>query len=263
MDFANRADLFRHFAPLISSLHAAQIAPDQIVERLTMYRNGPLQVSYAPFDYVAAKASLVVVGITPGRTQAVNAIRAAGDALVKGMTETEASRIAKLTGSFSGAMRSNLVALLDRVGVADRLGLRTCASLFDPAAERVHFTSALRYPVFINGENYNGSPDPLTTPILRQMIDTRLLEEAKQLHRAIWLPLGPQPSRMLQRLVGQGSLRREQVIEGLPHPSGANAERIAYFLGRKDRSALSAKTNAAILDAARERLGAQVAALNV
>jgi hypothetical protein len=160
-------------------------------------------------------------------------------------------------------MRSNLVALLDRVGVADRLGLRTCASLFDPAAERVHFTSALRYPVFIKGENYNGSPDPLTTPILRRMIDARLREEAKQLHRAIWLPLGPQPSRMLQHLIGQGSLRREQVIDGLPHPSGANAERIAYFLGRKDRSALSAKTNAVMLDAARERLCAQVAVLKL
>jgi len=50
-------------------------------------------------------------------------------------------------------------------------------------------------------------------------------------------------------------------LHGLPHPSGANAERIAYFLGRKDRSALSAKTDAARLDAINRDLKKRVASL--
>ncbi len=52
-----------------------------------------------------------------------------------------------------------------------------------------------------------------------------------------------------------------QVLEGLPHSSGANQERIAYFLGRKERTALSMKTNAFELDRVRDRLVAQVAGL--
>jgi len=51
------------------------------------------------------------------------------------------------------------------------------------------------------------------------------------------------------------------VLMGLPHPSGANAERIAYFLGRKERALLSAKTAPENIEAARARLSEQIAAL--
>ena len=47
----------------------------------------------------------------------------------------------------------------------------------------------------------------------------------------------------------------------MTHPSGANAERIAYFLGKKSRSALSVKTNADKLDQAREAMIGKVSAL--
>ena len=47
----------------------------------------------------------------------------------------------------------------------------------------------------------------------------------------------------------------------MPHPSGANAERIAYFLGRKSRDQLSVKTNADRIDDAREHMRLQVEAL--
>jgi hypothetical protein len=139
------------------------------------------------------------------------------------------------------------------------LGVATCADLFDPVSERVHFTSALRYPVFVGGENYNGAPDMLTTPLLKSMIDTCLADEARRLSNAIWLPLGPQPARALAHLCDRGLLNREQILVGLLHPSGANAERIAYFTGRKAREALSSKTNADSLDTALKKLRLQVA----
>jgi hypothetical protein len=62
-------------------------------------------------------------------------------------------------------------------------------------------------------------------------------------------------------LVRNGVLDAARVLNGLPHPSGANAERIAYFLGRKARDALSPKTDATALDHARARLIGQIAAL--
>jgi hypothetical protein len=95
----------------------------------------------------------VVVGITLGRTQAVNALVAASAALQAGKDRTEASRVTKLTGSLSGPMWANLVSMLDHIGLASAFGIATCANLFDAASERVHFTSALRYPVFVGEAN--------------------------------------------------------------------------------------------------------------
>lgn len=72
-----------------------------------------------------------------------------------------------------------------------------------------------------------------------------LREEVEQLGRAFWVPLGKEPAAVLRYFVQTGLLQAEQVLEGLPHPSGANAERIAYFLGKKEQADLSPKTNAA------------------
>jgi len=93
------------------------------------------------------------------------------------------------------------------------------------------------------------------------MIDACLADEARRLSKAVWLPLGPQPARALDYLCSRGLLDRKQVLVGLPHPSGANAERVAYFTGRKTREALSSKTNPVTLDAARIKLRGQVADL--
>jgi len=51
------------------------------------------------------------------------------------------------------------------------------------------------------------------------------------------------------------------VLSGLPHPSGANAERIAFFLGRKPKEALSTKVRPEQVIAARTELKAKVAKL--
>jgi hypothetical protein len=101
----------------------------------------------------------------------------------------------------------------------------------------------------------------LKTPLLKSMIDACLADEARRLSKAVWLPLGAQPARALDYLCSRGLLDRKQVLVGLPHPSGANAERVAYFTGRKTREALSSKTNPATLDAARRKLRGQVADL--
>lgn len=174
----------------------------------------------------------------------------------------DALRAAKLTASFSGgAMRANLVCMLNQVGVARLLGLRSSAELFTPGGELVHLTSALRYPVFVGGKNYNGTPDMIRTPLLRRMVETHLAEEAHLLPRALWLPLGPKPAQALRHLARMGLLDPARILDGLPHPSGANGERVAVFLGRKAPEAASAQTDGPALVAARARLIAQVAKL--
>ncbi len=225
---------------------------------LTIAQEGELRIAYAPFDRVTPNARLVIVGITPGAIQATAAIKACRAAIVAGADVPEALALAKSQASFSGPMRANLVAMLDAIGVGEHFGLSSSDQLFEAGSEQVHFTSALRYPVFRRGKNYNGTPNMLKTPVLRQMIDTYLAEEARQLPEALWLPLGPKAGEALQHLVRCGDLREDRVLAGMPHPSGANAERVAVFLGRKSPQEASRQTDGAALYAAFRRLANQI-----
>jgi len=241
-----------------SIAHSMQADDPHAWDRLILAREDRITVQWAPFEHTPRTARLVIVGITPGRVQAVNALRAFRDELHKGAAIDDALRLAKLVGSFSGPMRTNIVEMLDCIEVPPALDVQDGAALFNPAYELVHFTSALRYPVFVDGENYNGNPDMLRTPLLREMIETFLEAEARLLQDALWLPLGPKPAIALRHLVSRGALRADHVLEGMPHPSGANAERIKFFLGLKARTALSQKTRPDLIEAARETLLAQV-----
>lgn len=79
--------------------------------------------------------------------------------------------------------------------------------------------------------------------------------------RAAAVRFGPKPAATLAHLAGLGILDPTRILDGLPHPSGANAERISYFLGRKPRAALSSNTRPEPIDEARERLIARIALL--
>lgn len=230
---------------------------------LTISDHEAFSVTYAPFDFINRSAELVLVGLTPGRTQAANALEAFQKAIASGQSQDEALKIAKSTASFSGAMRNALIAMLDAVGVPQKFGHGSAKAFFLADSDLVHFTSALRHPVYLaNGDNYSGAPKPLAQPALRSMVETCLAEEAKALPKAIWVPLGGHAEAALQHLVVRGALDGRRVLSGLPHPSGANAERIAYFLGRKSRDQLSVKTNPDKIDAARTALLRQIAELD-
>jgi hypothetical protein len=257
-----QSDLSKRFAADIGGLDLARVqSPSDIPDAFLLGREGPLSSHYVPFDYVNTRARLVVVGITPGFTQWKNAMREAQLQLRSGATADEALRAAKRTGAFSGSMRPNLIALLDHIGLNRWLQLPSCEALFSAAADLIQTTSILRHPVFIDGANYNGTPGMTRSDFLKAQIDEHFAVEARALPGAMYVPLGPKVSEGLDWLVTRGVLSADQVLHGLPHPSGANAERIAYFLGRKGREALSAKTDATKLDAIRAQLKARVAAL--
>ena len=245
----------KKFLPLITS----QSAKNPLgANELKLTNDGDLQVYCAPFDYIETKARIVVVGIT----QATNALQAAYAALLAGKTIPDTLAIAKRTASFSGgAIRRNLVDMLDVIGAAKYLGVQSTAQMFDPSARDVHFTSALRYPVFKKGKNYNGTPNIAKTPILKNMAKTHLAEEAAILSTALWLPLGNHAAQAVLHLTNEGILDKRRVLTDMPHPSGANAERVAVFLGRKDPSKVSNKTNPQKLLAARQRLASQITKL--
>jgi hypothetical protein len=229
---------------------------------LLLASEGNLQTFYAPFDHVNTDARVVLCGITPGLQQASRALDEARKQLRNGASIEQAKRAAKETASFAGPMRNNLITLLNHIGLQTLLDIESCARLFDTHRHLVHYTSALRYPVFIDGQNYSGSPAMLSRVSLRHQVETHLAEEVRTLGpQCLYIPLGPKVSEVFQHLQAKGLLRAEQLLDGLPHPSGANAERISYFLGGKPREKLSSKTNPAVLDVAKARLLAKLATL--
>lgn len=229
--------------------------------RLLIARSGELATYYAPFEYLNQSARVVIVGLTPGRNQMEIALLKLRERLMSGDDWQAAVRAAKYTASFGGPMRANLVAMLDLIGVNRWLGLTTCDSLFSTDSRLAHHTSVLRYPVFLNGLNYSGRPEVLRTPFLIKQVGVWFATELPHLRDAILVPLGGAVERVLLEFACKGRIDSTRVICGLPHPSGANAERIAYFLGRKSREALSRKTNPTAIDDARARLIQQLRCL--
>jgi len=239
---------------------SAALIPDAFL----LARAGRVEARYIPFDYVNPDARVVLVGISPGFVQWKNAMRAAQQGLRDGLPLPELLRAAKYTGAFSGAIRPNLVALLDHIGLQRWLGIASCASLFGEHAHLMHVTGALRQAIFVDGLNYNGAnPNMLTTPLLQDQLLDYFGQEAAQIRDAVFVPLGPKVGLALSWLARRGMLDERRILHGLPHPSGANMERIAYFLGRKEKTALSSRTNGAQIDADRLALREKMAALGM
>lgn len=101
----------------------------------------------------------------------------------------------------------------------------------------------------------------IRSPLLRNQLISYFGEQLRALPNAVYVPLGDKVAEALYFLANEGMLGRSRILDGLPHPSGANAERIAYFLGRKDRKALSAKTNPEKLEKVRDQLMHRVVSL--
>ena len=247
-------DLFPAHADVLAHLDEGFAASPGLPAELHISTQDQLSTWYAPFDHINPNAKVVLVGITPGRSQSVEAITVARRELHAGSDARRASSAAKHAASFAGAMRANLVAMLDHIGLNHTLGLSSCQVLFGARSDLVHYTSALRYPVFIDGKDYAGTPSILQTPYLKAMADRWLAAEVAALPEAYWIPLGKEPKAVLEAFAKEGRLDRSRILDGMPHPSGANAERIAYFLGRKSRDKLSAKTAPDAIDRGREEL---------
>ena len=255
--------LFPAYADAIRDLDLAAISsPAALPAEFLLAQEGRFSMHYIPFEHVNPAARIVVVGIAPGFAQWKIAMREAQRRLRAGAPQDEVLRAARLAGAFSGAIRPNFIALLDAIGVQRWLGIASCASLFDLDAQLVQISAILRHPVFVDGRNYSGTPGMAKLPFLREQVLRYFAHEAAQLPDALYIPMGGSVAEGLDWLVREGVIRRDRILHGLPHPSGANAERVAYFLGRKERSTLSSRTNARQIDASRATLLAQMAALN-
>lgn len=252
-------NLLPKFASAVIELPDSAVDDPRLATALVMQRVSVgarnVEMIYAPFDHVNRAAKIVIVGMTPGRTQATNALRVAKEGLLAGHSLDKVSAEAKVFASFSGEpMRTNLVRMLDLIGVGRLLGLASSGELWSSRSDLEHFTSALRYPVFADGLNWSGQPDMVRNPNLRSWLETYTGSELGLLGEALIVPLGPKVTAAMNHLAKLGLIKERHVLSGLPHPSGANSERISYFLGDKPAHLCSTKTNPDTLDIARAAL---------
>ena len=230
----NVFDKYRNF---FSSLPARdEYDPgDLLVPDLLMANEGGLRMFYAPFDWVNESARLVILGITPGWTQMELACRTARSALSEGKTTEEVCRIAKQQASFAGSMRSNLIRMLDIIGVPGLLQIESTADLFGRASHLLHTGSAMRYPIFIGSRNYTGSnPSPAKSELLLRVARELLVPEIESVPHAAIVPLGRSVEEVLDALGAEGKLKRKRWLSGFPHPSGANGHRARLFAENRD-----------------------------
>lgn len=237
-----------HFAPAILAVSEGEIdaailgdSPSQLRdEALSLGRDGDYSAFYAPFDWVNDGADVVIVGVTPGRQQAADALKVLRRALLTGAPPDEAARLAKESASFKGGMRSLGARLMDHFGLHELFGLTSTADLFGAARARAHYTSALRYPVLKQLGNYAGDRRLLGRPFLRRMVDEHLAEELAGIADAWIVPFGPTALLAVESLAARGVINQTRVLGGILHPGGQQWNRYNVQLGLVDETAAAA-----------------------
>jgi len=251
------------YARLLRDMTDAELAaevqrPRQLLLESETSGGKRFDIAYWPHGPMNTGARIVIVGITAGRQQMRNAWEEMRRGLRAGLSEEDAATAADSFASFSGPMRRNLVDMLDDVGVHRLLGLKTTMSLWHDEVDLVQFMSVIRWPVFIDGENYRGVPAMFSVPVLRKRLMEGFAADASVLRDAIFVPLGGVVGEALDYVADEIGFDHDRVLSGLPHPSGANAERVAFFLGRKPQERLSTRLRPEPLIAARKDLKAKV-----
>ncbi len=209
---------------------------DILNSNFRLYAKNGMSIYYAPHnETINSKAKIFIVGITPGWQQTQIAYKTANDGLNNGKDSDFIKKQCKKSARFAGSMRKNLITMLDELNINKKLGVSSCADLFDSHDELLHTTSIIPYPVFIKEKNYTGSnPKILESSVLTEYTKKYFYKEVKTLKNSLIIPLGKAVEEVLERMIDEKIIKREQCLLGFPHPSGANGHRKKQFEENKD-----------------------------
>jgi hypothetical protein len=192
---------------------------------LSLGSEGEFSTFFAPFDHVNEKADVIIVGITPGVSQAEDAILGLRSSLLAGASIEDAAKRAKQSASFKGGMRTLGARLMDHFRFNEVFSMESTLGLFHKDAGRAHYTSVLRYPFLKGFKNFSGDGKLLTRPIMKKMIDDCLAPELASLPDAWIVPFGPTADMVLTHLAERGVINGDKVLGGILHPSGTQWNR--------------------------------------
>src|SRR5580704_9607689 len=103
-------------------------------DALGLVQEGDYSAFFAPFDWINDKADIVIIGVTPGKQQALEALLSFRAALGGGASLDEAAQRAKSAASFKGGMRTLGARLMDHFGFHRLFGLTSTLDLFGATA---------------------------------------------------------------------------------------------------------------------------------
>lgn len=227
--------MFDEYCSSIKELNSFE-KEDILVSKFKLYSKDNIEIYYAPHNEIVNElARVFIVGITPGWTQTSIAYKTANDGLKKSFSDEVIKKNCKKESRFAGSMRNNLIEMLDLIELNEKLGITSCSELFECYDNLLHTTSLIPYPVFINNKNYTGSnPKILDNMELFGYVKKYFYEEIKKLPNVLIIPLGKAVEEVLEFMISENLLRREQCLFGFPHPSGANGHRRKQFENNKE-----------------------------
>lgn len=222
--------MFDRYAKLISEMNKFE-KEDILNKKFELYSKSNMKIFYAPHnEIINKKAEVFIVRITPGWTQTSIAYKTAHEGLLKGLNYEQIKKECKRNSRFAGSMRKNLIEMLDELKLNNKLQIKSCSQLFEENDDLLHTTSLIPYPVFINNKNYTGSnPKIIENEILWSYVEKFFYKEIEALPDALIIPLGKSVEEVLEKMIDNNLIKKEQCLLGFPHPSGANGHRKKQF----------------------------------
>lgn len=228
--------MFDQYCNAIEQLNTFE-KEDILNKGFELFNNHNMKIYYAPHnETINEKAKVLIVGITPGWTQTRIAYKTAHDGLIQKVNYETIKKNCKRNSRFAGSMRKNLVEMLDDLSLNKRFHIDSCLELFESQDALLHTTSMIPYPVFVKNKNYTGSnPKILDSWILNKYVRKYFYEEVEKLPNVLIIPLGKAVEEVLQMMIEEKRISKEQCLLGFPHLSGANGHRKRQFEENKDK----------------------------
>lgn len=210
---------------------------DILKEEFELYNHDNMKIYYAPHnEIINNKAKIFIVGITPGWTQTSIAYKTAHEGLINNLMPNLIKQECKRNSRFAGSMRNNLIEMLDELSLNRKLHIDSCSELFEEKDYLLHTTSIIPYPVFINNKNYTGSnPKIMDNEVLYSFVKKYFYNEIEELSNTLIIPLGKTVEEVLEQMIKENLIKKEQCLLGFPHPSGANGHRKSQFKENKNK----------------------------
>ncbi len=211
-----------------------------LIDDFLIDKKDNIEIYYAPHnEYINPKAKVFIVGITPGFLQMSMAMVAARKELEVSSDIELIQYKCKVAGRFSGSLRKNLITMLDEVKLNEALNIESSSDLFNEKDYLLHTVSLIPYPVFVKKQNYSGhTPKLIKSDFLMKYIYNNFVNEIKNLDNfkdIMLIPLGRAVEEVLCKLEEEGTINKNQILKGFPHPSGANVNRLVQLRNNKDR----------------------------
>lgn len=211
-----------------------------LINDFLIEKEGNIEIYYAPHnEYINKKARAFIVGITPGFNQMSTAIATARkefeiNADIKGIQYK-----CKVAGRFSGSLRKNIISMLNELELNKTLGIYDCSEMFGEKDYLLHTVSLIPYSVFVKKANYTGhTPKLIKSDFLMKYVYDNFISEIKSLddfENMLLIPLGKAVEEVLFKLKDEGIISERQILNGFPHPSGANVNRVPQLKENKER----------------------------